>query len=317
MFNIVFYENQLCERGTTIALFDYAFYNEKILQNKSIIVYDVNSPVNNTTVIEKFTDHFKVIGINIQNCNMQELLDTLQCDVLYTICYGLCDKFFEGLRQRVIRHCVFTCCQPHGDVYASISKNVNGYNENIPIVPHMINLPDTTEDIRAELNIPESATVFGRYGGLQQFSLSFVHEIIYNVALENKHLYFLFANTAKFCPDLPNIIHLPTIVDLTYKVKFINTCDAMIHARIDGETFGLSIAEFSTKNKPIFSHKCGDLAHTEFLKEKGIWYNNDNLKELLIGFDRNNNSRDWNCYKEFTPENVMKLFDQYFLQNLN
>ena len=40
-------------------------------------------------------------------------------------------------------------------------------------------------------------------------------------------------------------------MDLNYKVKFINTCDAMIHARAMGETFGLAVAEFSKKNKPV------------------------------------------------------------------
>ena len=44
------------------------------------------------------------------------------------------------------------------------------------------------------------------------------------------------------------------IVEPELKVSFINTCDCMIHARTDGETFGLAIAEFSTLNKPIISH---------------------------------------------------------------
>ena len=37
--NIAFWDNGLCERGTTTALFDYAFYNQKILNNKSYIFY--------------------------------------------------------------------------------------------------------------------------------------------------------------------------------------------------------------------------------------------------------------------------------------
>ena len=45
----------MSERGTEIALFDYAYYNEKIYNNISIIFYDKNSQFNNNKVIEKNT----------------------------------------------------------------------------------------------------------------------------------------------------------------------------------------------------------------------------------------------------------------------
>ena len=38
MKKIVFYDNNLTLRGTSIALYNYADYNEKILGNKSIII---------------------------------------------------------------------------------------------------------------------------------------------------------------------------------------------------------------------------------------------------------------------------------------
>ena len=34
--NIGFWDNQLSERGTTTSLFDYAFYNQKLLGNNLI-----------------------------------------------------------------------------------------------------------------------------------------------------------------------------------------------------------------------------------------------------------------------------------------
>ena len=92
--------------------------------------------------------------------------------------------------------------------------------------------------------------------------------LVYDIAKHNNNIYFLFVNTQKFCPDLPNIIHLNVIVDLNDKRRFINTCDAMLWARSDGETFGLSIAEFSICNKPVIACKTGDLAHVELLKDK-------------------------------------------------
>jgi glycosyltransferase involved in cell wall biosynthesis len=46
----------------------------------------------------------------------------------------------------------------------------------------------------------------------------------------------------------------------------------MIWARSDGETFGLSIAEFSICNKPVIATNIGFDAHYKILKDKGLWY---------------------------------------------
>ena len=70
-----------------------------------------------------------------------------------------------------------------------------------------------------------------------------------NIAQNNPNIYFLFANFYKFCQDLPNIIFLPMITNLQEKVEFINTCDAMLWARLDGEVMSMSMGEFSTLNK--------------------------------------------------------------------
>lgn len=46
MKKVAFWSNQLCERGTEVAIYDYAHYNETILNNKSYIFYEKN---NNST----------------------------------------------------------------------------------------------------------------------------------------------------------------------------------------------------------------------------------------------------------------------------
>jgi hypothetical protein len=127
---------------------------------------------------------------------------------------------------------------------------------------------------------------------------------------KTNNVYFLFMNTVDFYHH-QNIIYLDKNIDLLYKTKFINTCDAMIHARSDGETFGLAIAEFSIKNKPIITCPCGDLEHILLLGDKAIIYNNteelidifSNIKELISQHSC------WNCYREYTPEKIMNIFD--------
>ena len=110
----------------------------------------------------------------------------------------------------------------------------------------MIDLPCSDENLRTELQIPKNTVVYGRSGGFSDFNLNIAHDAIKEYIDTDENCYFLFMNTERFY-EHPRIIYLDRNLDLQYKVKFINTCDAMIHARQMGETFGLSIAEFSLK----------------------------------------------------------------------
>lgn len=59
---ILFHENQLSYRDTTTALFDYAKYNQEILGNESIIVYQKNNPNNFQQTIDKFKNNFSTFS---------------------------------------------------------------------------------------------------------------------------------------------------------------------------------------------------------------------------------------------------------------
>jgi len=325
MVKIAFWDNCLCERGTTTALYDYAYYNEKILGNESIIMYNTTRVETVAEVVDKFQQHFKVFGVPHFSM-VDKILSEEKCDIFYIIKAGDNEGQISLVCKTVV-HCVFNYSQPHGNVYAGVSNWINGGNgingnSIFPVVPHMAYLPDTDKNMRIELGIPEEAIVYGRHGGYGQFDILYVQRIVYDVALNNPNIYFLFLNTAKFCPDLPNIIHLGKIIDLEKKTEFINTCDAMLWAREGGESFGLSIAEFSVKNKPIlvtnskneFGLNKGDIAHIHLLKDKGIWYDETNLKNILLNFNKEEMSKkDWNAYTDYTPEKVMQIFKKVFI----
>jgi hypothetical protein len=313
---IAFWSNQLCERGTEIAMFDYAYYNQILLGNKSIILYNMHNRNNSLEVIEKFKKEFPVFGVPDFKFVDQILLEQ-KCDILYDIKYGNNDGQISKVCKTVI-HCVFVCEQiPHGDVYASIGPLVAGNNGKYPVVPHIVNLPNSELNMRKELNIPKNAVVFGRHGGKETFNIKYVQNTVYKVAKNNPHIYFIFVNTFQFCEKLDNIIHLNAIIDLTKKVEFINTCDAMIWGRQEGETFGLSIAEFSIKNKPVIASKVNvkDKEHANILGDKALWYDNPtNLEKILLSFDRYVvRNKDWNAYTEYTPEKVMEIFKKVFI----
>ena len=325
--SIGFWGNQLCERGATVSLYDYACYNETILGNKSYIFYDKNDQRTNNNVLEKFKTRFKdrvfsvdhpcIIGNGYFPKQLEDLFLKYNISHVYIIKAGEKDNRLSKVAKNCI-HCVFNATEPHGEIYSSIAPWVNGNNGKYPVVPHMINLPKHDRNMRSKLNIPEKAIVFGGYGGKDCFSLNFVQKVVYNIAKSYPNIYFLFANFNKFCPNLTNIIHLSTIINLNEKVEFINTCDAMLWARRGGETFGIAIGEFSTLNKPVIAtkHCGGDLCHVPLLGDKAIWYSNEkNLTEILLNFDPVVESKkDWNAYKEYTPEKVIKIFDTVYLK---
>jgi hypothetical protein len=312
---IGFWDNYLGERGTTVALFDYAYYNQKLLNNKSIIFNNIAKNSSVPRVVEKFKKEFPVFDVN-EFSGAEEIIKKEAIDVLYVIKSGEKDNRISKHCKTVI-HCVFSCFQPHGNIYSSIAPWVKGNGGKYPFVPHMINLPKHDKDMRKELSIPEEAVVFGRHGGYNQFDINFVKKIIIRNFANNMKYYFVFVNTKPF-HHAKNIIYLDKIIDLEEKVRFINTCDAMLWARSDGETFGLSIGEFSTLNKPVIATKnVKDNCHVRLLNDKGIWYNSpQDLIQIIKNFDKEEvKKKDWNSYKEYTPEKVMDIFNKVFLTN--
>jgi len=311
--NIGFWDNQLTERGTTTSLYDYAYYNEVLLGNKSFIFYNCNLK-SEDNIIKKFEEKFTVHSVNKFD-QVDEFISKYNITHIYIIKSGEDNSQLSKIAKNCI-HCVFNCYNPHGDIYASISPWIRGNDGKFPCVPHMIDLPEDNNNIRNDLGIPQDAIVFGGYGGKTSFNIDFAKTAVHNVALNNPNIYFLFANFDKFC-DLPNVIFLPTIYSKIDKVKFINSCDAMLWARREGETFGISIGEFSSKNKPIIAMQTGDLCHYFLLGDNCFWYHDYNsLEKILLNFQNNVEKyrfHDWNMFRCFTPQNVMQIFKKIFL----
>lgn len=314
MVKIAFHDNCLCERGTTVSLYDYAYYNKHYLGNESIIMYIGNDNRNVLEVLEKFKKEFKLRPYNNWQSEANQILKEEGCDILYMQKAGEWDGKMSNVCKNII-HCVFNTRFKHGDVYGRIS---DCFGENYPVVNYMVNLPDINTNMRKELNIPNDAIVFGRHGGMTEFNINYVHQVIDVITDKFPNVYFLMVNTSKFCREKPNIIHLEKIIDLHKKVEFINTCDAMIHARQMGETFGAAVSEFSMRNKPIITCIGCDNEHLNILKGKCFIYNNPaSLYNIFIYIFSNINEireKDWNQYKNYTPENIMDKFNELFIQ---
>lgn len=313
---IAFHDNNLCLRGTTNAMYAYAHYNEKILGNKSIII---TTPFGNLDALEKFQRRFDEVHM-IPWWEYVPFLKSKNVDFFYAIKAG---HKSDGLLIEEIPtliHAVFCHNEPHGHRYCYVSdwlaKN-QGYDPEKYSVPHIAEkLPPPSYDLRNKLGIPNNATVFGYLGGSTEFSVYDVWNAIKQTVSERNDIYFLLMNIEKFCDDNPNVIHLPGTWDMNEKSSFINACDAMIHARRSGETFGCSVAEFTMCNKPVVTYEnVYERAHIEILGERGIYYKNyedvydiiNNLKKYIVRDDY------YKAYDDYSPEKIMDRFNKNFL----
>jgi FkbM family methyltransferase len=312
MTRIAFHSDALRLRGTEIALYDYAHYNEALLLNESIILVP-RVAAHDSRAVQKFEARFRVFRYDTPK-HREEILAGEKCAALYCIKYGINDGIVSRVAKTLV-HCVFDMTQRHGDVYAGVSESLaRRHGHTFPFVPHIVSLPDVREDLREHLGIPGEAIVFGRHGGLETFDLRYARAIVDRVASERPDIFFVFLYTEPFC-DRRNVLFLDGTADVTDKVRFINTCDAMLHARAEGETFGLACAEFSIRNKPVITCAHGDFtSHLEILGDKALAYQDaDDLYRILTTF-RPMPDGDWDAYSgRFNPLTVMKTFDREFL----
>ena len=345
--NIAFHTNQICLLGTEVSLFDYADFCEKFYGHKSIVISkknrikdDASSNVNQPLALKKFRIRFPLYLYD-DISDIDKILRKEKIDVFYAQKRGDID----GIESRIVKtviHTVFKYYEPHGSVYAYISKWLSDVmtNGSSPYVPYMINLPRVKGNLREILQIPNDAIVFGRYGGMDSFDLNFVHELIIKTVHDNKDIHFIFMNTRNFLnltdsflerlkskinPKFhPQIHFLPPTSSSEYKSKFINSCNAMLHARSRGETFGAAIGEFSIHNCPVITYagagsKKFESNHIALLDEKCFKYNNtEELRNILEDFRHHKDNffnMDWDAYStEYSPKAVMDKFNNVFLK---
>jgi hypothetical protein len=324
MVKVAFFVRHFTERGTEVAIYDYAHYNETILKNKSIIICFTESAQQRIRFpserisYPKFRDRFPIFEIDTMN-DMTELISREQIDIFYTLTAGDYEPMYKfsdpGIWKgcKTVKHCVFTTQGCESDRYVGISEYLNHkFHTTYPVIPHMISLPPCEDTLRQTLGIPTDAIVLGRHGGYTTFDMKMTHNAIQRfVNTSPGRVYFLLMNTAKFY-NHPRILHIDATTDFHAKSMFINSCDAMIHGRVDGEIFPISIGEFSIFNKPVITTPRGDLGHIFNLKDRAIIYNSeDELVSILTNINHHIHTRtDWNAYEQYTPDNVMNIFRQ-------
>jgi hypothetical protein len=316
---IGFQSNQLSLTGTEVALYDYAHHNERELLNESVILYQRDHPANDPLAINRFQSRFNVIPYT-DIADLDRTLASTGCDLLYTIKSGKRDNVVSRIIPTMV-HAVFPTspAQIHGASYAYISPwlSKNCSLDTIPSVSHIVEMPTPNGDLRAELGIPKDALVIGSYGGRRSFDIPCAIAAVKQSLERDSGIRFLFMNFEPFLQH-PRAHFLPGVSDLTRKAQFIASCDAMLHARLQGESFGLAVGEFSVLNKPVMAYRYSK--HTHHLSMLGnralIYEDTESLVSHIESLPEYLElEQDWDCYSQTcNPRMVMAEFDRHLIK---
>ncbi len=311
---IAFLTSHLTFRGSCVCLLDYAKYNEDILGNESLVVSPKSSIGNDNIAFRWISNRFPIHFYDSLT-ELEKFLIKENYQLVYVIKHGQHDGITFDTITFVV-HCVFDMSTPHGSICAGVSETLARKFGSTIFVPHMISMTNhsTLTDLRVSLNIPTDALVFGRYGGMDTFNISFAQSVISSLVRSHPNIYFLLMNTPQWDTH-SHIIHIPPITNVEFKKRFIKSCDAMLVPESLGHTFGLSIAEFQLFHKPIIcflDDKLWNRAHIDILGDQGIYFSTaKELTNCILNFKKGTLSR--NSYSDYSPRRVMHKFKQIFI----
>ena len=315
---VAFHSHGLTLRGSEVALFDYAVHCQTLLGHQSVIAVRERKNLADSPIFQTWSRELHCLVYKNKK-DLTEQLRQQQVEALYQIKPGRDDNFvIPGVRNCI--HAMFPESEFHGDVYAYVSPWLSRVMTGRPdrFVPHLVPKLDSKNNLRKTLRIRQDARVFGRHGGWDTFNIPFVREAVVQHARKNPEDHFVFLNTESIreAENLTNIHYLPATVDPVEKAKFLATCDAMLHARWYGETFGLAVGEFAVLGKPVITFsESREKAHLEMLGNQALLYRNaGELAEILRGFHpHRTRGTEYEIYAD--PKVVMEIFRKKYLEN--
>jgi hypothetical protein len=120
------------------------------------------------------------------------------------------------------------------------------------------------------------------------------------------------------CEKPERVIFLPHSTNMTYKRRFLATCDACLHGRYRGETFGLAVAECVAAGLPVITFADSDSFTPLLLGPWGKYYDGSSetalqqLRNLDPAVEAGRASEYRALVKGFHPLPVMREFVDRF-----
>ena len=297
-------------------MLDYARLNRSVLGNESVLCLPDWPEYAGNPMLQKWREEFPVILYRDKN-DLGRKLEKEGAEVVYLTKPGPWDGVLVPRLKNCI-HAQFLSDEIHGDAYAYLSswmsRAMTGREDSF--VPFFVPQFVSEEDLRGKLGIPKGAKVFGRHGGWDTFNIPFARRAVVEHARNYTEDHFVFLNTEPIRESerFPNVHNLSATVDPLEKAKFLATCDAMLHARWHGETFGLAVGEFAVLGKPVITFAGSrERAHLEMLGGQSLQYRHaDELIKILRDF-RPHRTQGTEYERFNDPKIVMELFQKRFL----
>lgn len=331
MTTIAFYDDVFCPRGTTKAILSYATAITQHTNLNCVLYVNRSSKVFSKSLYKQqaLSSLFPIQLVD----DPSQLFSSRSPnhDFIYHITGGLTHRDLSLIQQSslpILLHQVgfenyyepsFFSKHPNSkSFYVSAWQSLFFTGGTAPFLSHIISTISTSDCqptfIRNHLGIPDSAILLGRHGGLDTWNLPFVNEVVLQAVKTRPDLFFLFINTVPFA-NHPQLIFQPPTSSSIKVSNFIASCDAMIHARWEGETFGLACAEFLIQNKPIITwSESRERNHFLLADRSVITYNYSNdLLCLLLDIDHSYIESKAKLIPEFlvryySPEYVSRQF---------
>lgn len=334
-YRILFWSNELGPHGTEAAVYDYAHYFEEEMCGEAFIgayedgargSYLPHAMGGRAKFEARFPDRVSVLPNG--GSALDTLLESVGADVLYTIQAGCDEIYIDPSFRPIIVHAVFHAnarwerhYEPTNDTRCAAIAPFEKITPGVPVVPHMTSADPLQADA-LPLPLPTGTQrVFCRHGGPLSMNIGYVRSVMQEHARNHPHDVFLLWNTAPVPGDdaLPNLVFHPMSTDPAFKRRFLATCSACLHAREEGESFGLAIAECANAGLPVITSAAYRYEgfHLKVLGEHAIRYDSVNsLVELLRDFDpaahRTRADVYRGLYARFSPQLVMRQFVENF-----
>lgn len=181
------------------------------------------------------------------------------------------------------------------------------------------NISEKKEDVRSRIGIPFDAFVFGRIGRgsdsiFDPIGITAFKEIV----RKYPEAHYLIMSPPPALVKIVKAHNVPNVHYMTDKEDiwdFYATLDALAHFRLDGETFGLNIAEAMFAGNPIISHMSHIWnAHLEYLKPSfSRIAKKDDVQQYASFMEefillKNNNPRAWEEMRNISADSARKNF---------
>jgi hypothetical protein len=309
--------------GGTLNQYLYACALKKYKNINSIFLLESSDSAHDQSALDVLKGEFPthIYRRDSVVIDLKNLYDTQPIKVFYFVTYGNNDPLALLFKASDLPFAIHVSGVSESDwgprsAYVSEWMSRHCSNGRAPFVPHIVSLPHTMDDLRGQLSIPVDHVVIGRIGGGYSWNIHFVNQAILDAVRLREDLYFLLFNVPYFYqyfnhPRIKIFGSFP--FDLMLKRNIINTCDAMIHARSEGESFGFAPAEFSLCGKPVITYRHStEKAHLDMLGKHAVSYESpDTLLSIFLTIGRNQ-MVDWNRYAGFNSKDVIEKFCEVF-----